>query len=188
MSIVLKCFLVSLLAIFTLPAFAEKADREKPVHIEADNVTLDDIKKLSVFEGNVVFIQGTILMRADRVEARQNEDGLQSVSARGNPVSFRQKRDGVDEFIEGYAAQVEYDGVQNILRLIGNARLRKGEDEIRGSQISYDAKTEFYKVIGQPDASGPAGRVRVIIKPKPKTGQDAGATQEDKSKKQAPKP
>jgi len=194
MPILPKYLFFSFLVILSFPALAEKADREKPVHLEADNVTLDDIKKLSVFDGNVLLIQGTILMRADHVEARQNDEGLQSVSARGRPVSFRQKRDGVDEYIEGYANQVEYDNVQSVLRLIGDARLRKGEDEIRGSQISYDAKTEFYKVIGQPDSSGPASRVRVIIKPKPKaetktrTGQEAGATEQEKSKKQAPKP
>jgi lipopolysaccharide export system protein LptA len=163
------------------PAFAEKADREKPVHLEADSVTLDDIKKISVFEGHVLLIQGTLTMRADRVEAKQNDDGLQNVSARGNPVSFRQKRDGVDEYIEGFASQVEYDSVQSLLRLIGDARLRKGGDEIRGSQISYDAKTEFYKVIGQQGVTGPSSRVRVIIRPKPKTEQEP-------NKAQTPKP
>lgn len=178
-----------LIAVLALPAHAEKADREKPVHLEADNVTLDDLKKVSLFEGNVLLTQGTLMMRADRMEAKQNDDGLQSVTARGGPVSFRQKRDGVDEFIEGFASQVEYDNVQNILRLIGDARLRKGGDEIRGSQISYDAKTEFYKVIGQQGVTGPASRVRVTITPKPKTGQEAGSRNpQEKSKSQAPKP
>jgi lipopolysaccharide export system protein LptA len=181
MPIVLKLIFLSFFAVLLQPAFAEKADREKPVHLEADSVTLDDIKKISVFEGHVLLIQGTLTMRADRVEAKQNDDGLQNVSARGNPVSFRQKRDGVDEYIEGFASQVEYDSVQSLLRLIGDARLRKGGDEIRGSQISYDAKTEFYKVIGQQGVTGPSSRVRVIIRPKPKTEQEP-------NKAQTPKP
>jgi lipopolysaccharide export system protein LptA len=181
MSAVLKFLFASLFVALSSPVLAEKTDREKPVHLEADSVTLDDIKKVSVFEGNVLLIQGTLVLRADRVEARQDGDGLQNVSARGNPVSFRQKRDGVDEFIEGFASQAEYDSVQSVLRLIGDARLRKGGDEIRGSQITYDAKTEFYKVIGQQGATGSSGRVRVIIRPKPKTEQE-------KPKVQAPKP
>ncbi len=180
MPIVLKLLLVPFLALLSLPVFAEKADREKPVHIEADNVTLDDIKKVSVFESNVLLVQGTLMLRADRMEAKQNGDGLQNVSARGKPVSFRQKRDGVEEYIEGFASQMEYDNVQSILRLIGDARLRKGGDEIRGNQITYDARTEFYKVIGQEGAVGPSSRVRVIIRPKPKTAQE-------QSKVQAPK-
>ena len=173
-------FLFTLLVVLSMPVLAEKGDREKPVHLEADSVTLDDIKKLSVFEGNVLFIQGTLTLRADRLEATQNGDGLQSVSARGKPVSFRQKRDGVNEYIEGFASQMEYDNVQSTLRLIGNARLRKGGDEIRGNQITYDAKTEFYKVIGQEGAVGPSSRVRVIIQPKSKIG--------EQNKVQTPKP
>lgn len=167
---VLNSFL--LLFVLTLPsqpAYAEKADRDKPVHLEADSVTLDDVRKLSIFQGNVVLMQGTLLMRADRIEARQNGDGLQSVSASGRPVSFRQKRDGVAEYIEGYANQIEFDNVQSTLTLAGDARLRKGEDEIRGNLITYDAKTEFYKVAGQPNVQGPASRVRVVIRPKAKT-------------------
>jgi lipopolysaccharide export system protein LptA len=178
---VLKLLLVPVIVGLSLPALAEKADREKPVHLEADNVTLDDINKVSLFQDNVLLIQGTLMLRADRVEVRQNGDGLQNVSARGNPASFRQKRDGVDEYIEGFASQIEYDSVQSVLRLIGDARLRKGGDEIRGAQITYDAKTEFYKVIGQQGTTGTSGRVRVIIRPKPKTEQE-------KTKAQAPKP
>ncbi len=178
----LNFLLIPILAIaLPLPALAEKADREKPVHLEADNVTLDDIKKLSVFQGNVVLIQGTLMMRADRIEARQNGDGLQSVSASGRPVSFRQKRDGVEEYIEGFANQIEFDNVQSLLSLSGDARLRKGDDEIRGNLITYDAKTEFYKVTGQQNAPGPSSRVRVVIRPKPK-GEADKSPQENKNK------
>ena len=173
--------ILMLVTALPLPALAEKADRDKPVHLEADNVTLDDIKKLSVFQGNVVLIQGTLMMRADRIEARQNGDGLQSVSASGRPVSFRQKRDGVEEYIEGYANQVEFDNVQSLLSLSGEARLRKGDDEIRGSLITYDAKTEFYKVAGQQNAQGANNRVRVVIRPKPKNEGDK-SPQENKNK------
>lgn len=177
MPIVLKFLLFPLLAMLALPALAEKADREKPVHIEADNVTVDDIKKVSVFEGNVLLIQGTLMLRADRVDAKQGAEGLQNVFAKGKPVSFRQKREGVDEYVEGYGSQAEYDNVQGTLRLLGDARLRKVGEEIRGSQITYDSKTEFYKVIGQEGAVGPSSRVRVIIPPKPKTSPEPSKSQ-----------
>ena len=67
------------------PAHAEKADRDKPVNLEADTVTLDDIKKISVYQGNVVLSQGTMMLRADRVQVTQNADGLDKVSATGRP-------------------------------------------------------------------------------------------------------
>ncbi|MFI4923287.1 MAG: LptA/OstA family protein, partial [Burkholderiales bacterium] len=43
------------------PALAERADRGKPVNVEADKVNVDDANKVSVFEGNVVLTQGTIV-------------------------------------------------------------------------------------------------------------------------------
>jgi lipopolysaccharide export system protein LptA len=163
----LRIPLLLLATALSLPAHAEKADRDKPVHLEADNVTLDDINKLSVFQGNVLLVQGTLMMRADKIEVRQNGNGLQSVLASGRPVSFRQKREGVDEYIEGFANQIDFDNVKSLLTLSGDARLRKGDDEIRGNKITYDSKTEFYKVSGQPNVQGPNNRVRVVIRPKP---------------------
>ena len=160
-------------ALLALPAYAEKADRSKPVNLEADYVTLDDIKKVSVYQGNVILSQGTLMLRADRVQVTQNANGLDKVSATGNPVAFRQKVDGRDEFIEGFADRIEFDSVNGQLELIGKAQLQRGSDELRGAQISYNANTEFYKVIGQPDAKTPGGRVRAVIRPKPSVKQPA---------------
>ena len=154
-------------------AHAEKADRDKPVNLEADTVTLDDVRKISVYQGNVILSQGTLMLRADRVQVTQNAGGLDKVSATGRPVAFRQKVDGRDEFIEGYADRIEFDSVSSQLELIGQAQLRRGNDELRGAQISYNANTEFYKVVGQPDAKSPAGRVRAVIRPKPRADQPA---------------
>ena len=158
-------------ALLVSPAHAEKADRDKPVNLEADTVTLDDIRKVSVYQGNVVLSQGTLMLRADRLQVTQNASGLDKLSATGRPVAFRQKLDGRDEFIEGYADRIEYDSVNSQLEMIGQAHLRRGDDELRGAQISYNANTEFYKVVGQPDAKTPAGRVRAVIRPKPRAAQ-----------------
>lgn len=155
-------------ALLTSPAHAEKADRDKPVNLEADTVTLDDVRKISVYQGNVILTQGTLMLRADQVQVTQNASGLDKISATGRPASFRQKVDGRDEFIEGFSSRIEYDGVNSQLELIGQAQLRRGSDELRGAQISYNANTEFYKVVGQPDAKTPAGRVRAVIRPKPR--------------------
>ena len=157
------------------PAHAEKADRDKPVNLEADTVTLDDINKVSVYQGNVVLSQGTMLLRADRVQVTQNADGLDKVSASGRPVAFRQKVDGRDEYIEGFADRIEYDSGTSQLELIGQAMLRRGSDELRGAQISYNANTEFYKVVGQPGAKTPSGRVRAVIRPKPRSAEQPAA-------------
>jgi lipopolysaccharide export system protein LptA len=170
--IILSAVLCSAL-LLAAPAHAEKADRDKPVNLEADTVTLDDIKKISIYQGNVILSQGTLQLRADRMQVTQNADGLDRISASGRPVAFRQKLDGRDEYIDGFADRIEYDNVNGQLELIGQARLRRGNDELRGDQISYNANTAFYKVIGQPNAQTPSGRVRAVIRPKPRADRPA---------------
>ena len=155
--------------LLALPAQAEKADRSKPVNLEADTVTLDDIKKVGVYQGNVILSQGSLTLRADRVQVTQNANGLDKISASGRPAAFRQKIDGREEFIEGFSDRIEYDSANSQLELIGQAQLRRGGDELRGAQISYNSNTEFYKVVGQPDAQTQSGRVRAIIRPKAST-------------------
>ena len=41
--------LAMLLVLFALPAWAEKADKQKPVNVEADKMQYDDIKQINIF-------------------------------------------------------------------------------------------------------------------------------------------
>jgi len=161
--------LCSVLAAWLLAgtALAERADREKPIHLEADRMTVDDAKQVAVFEGDVRMTQGTMTIRADKVVVRQDEDGFQHGTAYGRPVIFRQKREGAEEYIEGYGERMEYDGRANQLELFTEARIVRGQDEVRGSYISYNAVTEFFKVVGG-SPQKPEGRVRAVIQPKAK--------------------
>lgn len=167
---------VALFTLATLSAQAERGDRDKPVNLEADRVTIDDAKKVSVFEGNVVLTQGTLVLRADRMIVREDQQGFQQGTAFGNLATFRQKRDGVDEYIEGEAERIEYDGRAERLQLFNRAQMRRGADEVRGSYISYDQPTEFFRVTGAPEntaGGASSGRVRAVIQPKNKDAKNA---------------
>jgi lipopolysaccharide export system protein LptA len=88
------------LAAFAPAAHAERADNDKPLNIEADNMTYDDLKQVNIFTGHVVATKGTIIIKADRVDVTQDPQGYQyatGTSAGGNLSYFRQKRDGLDE-------------------------------------------------------------------------------------------
>ena len=167
-----------LLGLLASVAHAELADRDRPVNIEADRLSIDDKKKESVFEGNVTMTQGTLMLRADRVVVRQDGEGFNYAVASGKQAYFRQKREGMDEYIEGYSDRMEYDGKQDMVQLFTNARVSKGLDEVRGDYISYNAVTEFYQVIGggkaAATAGNPQGRVRATIQPRKRneTGSD----------------
>ena len=162
-----------------LPAHAERADRTKPVNLEADRVTVEEIKQTATFEGNVVMTQGTLTIRGDRMIVQQDANGFKHGAAYGKLASFRQKREGFDEYIEGYAERIEYDGKADRLQMFNRAYLKKSNDEVRGNYISYDATTEFFRVLGggkQAATPGnPEGRVRAVIQPNTKDQPAASA-------------
>lgn len=163
----LVCALVALAA----PALAEKTDREKPINLEADRVSIDDAKQTALFEGNVLLTQGTMQIRGDRMEVRQDKEGFKYGTTWGNLAYFRQKRDGYDEYIEGWAERIEYDGRAETMQMFNRAQMKRGQDEVRGSYISYDSRTEFFRVTGSDEkaagAGKPEGRVRAVMQPKP---------------------
>jgi lipopolysaccharide export system protein LptA len=170
---------LALLLLLAVPVLAEKGDRDKPINIEADRVQVDDIRQESVFTGNVQITQGTLIIRGDRVIVRQDKQGFNYGIAFGGPKAqayFRQKRDGVDEFVEGWADRIEYDGRKETVQFFTRARLLRGADEVRGDFMIYELQSEVFRVVGggKAAASGnnPDGRVRAVIQPKPR--EDAG--------------
>jgi lipopolysaccharide export system protein LptA len=153
-------------------AHAEKADRDKPVNLEADQVTVDDNKQTATFVGKVILTQGTLIIRGDRMVVQQDADGFKYGVAYGNLASFRQKREGYDEYIDGYAERIEYDSKAEKLQMFNRAYLKKANDDVRGNYISYEVATEFFRVVGggkqAATATNPEGRVRAVIQPKAK--------------------
>ena len=168
------------------PALAEKADRDKPMNIESDLLQHDDLKQVSVFTGRVVATKGTIVMRGERIEVRQDAQGYQYgviIPAPGKLAFYRQKREGLNEFMEGEAERIEYDGRADRVTLISRAELRRYRgtvlnDEVNGQLITYDNLTDKFRVDGQtlgesvkaPSAAAPASRVRAVLTPRGAAG------------------
>lgn len=159
-------------------AQAEKADRNLPLNAEADALRHDDARQTSVFTGNVVITKGTIIIRGDQVEVRQDAQGNQFGIVHGKPGFFRQKRDLVDEFIEGTGQRIDYDSKADTVRFTGNAVLKRFKgtqlnDETTGNVIVYNNTTDVFTVDGgvaNRTPQNPTGRVRAMLTPVPKEG------------------
>jgi lipopolysaccharide export system protein LptA len=166
------------LAGFAPAAHAERADRDKPLNIEADNMSYDDLNQKNVFTGHVVATKGSIIIKADRVDVTQDPQGYQyatGTSTGNNLAYFRQKRDGLDEYIDGNAVRIDYDGKNDFTKLTTRAVVRrlqgltKVQDEVRGSVITYDGQKDFYTASAGKDQAGPgnpSGRVRAMLAPR----------------------
>ena len=150
-------------------ALAEKADREKPIRYSANNLDGNEADQTVLLSGRVEVTQGTILLKADRVVLKQQPDGSYNVSATGKPVTFRQKMDNSDEFVDAQALRVEYLGAKDLVELYDQSWIKRGKDELRGNFLTYNSATGAFAGRGSPSATPSAdGRVSGVIQPKPR--------------------
>ncbi|GHT93703.1 hypothetical protein AGMMS49545_13580 [Betaproteobacteria bacterium] len=174
--------LFSTLLFGSLTVCAEQADRDKPITLEADRITIDDIKRIQTLEGNVVLTQGTLMIRASKIVMTEDAYGFQhgvAFSGAGGLARFRQKREGREEWIDGEAERIEYDAHNEVAEFFHRAWIKSGGDQLRGDYIWYDAISERYLAsAGAPDSKNPDApkpRVRAILQPKNKPASENDA-------------
>ncbi len=157
-------------------AMAERADRNKPMNIEADALRYDDLKQTSVFTGRVVVTKGTIIIRGARMDVRQDAEGYQFGVVTAEPgklAYFKQKREGLDEYIEGEGEVIEYDSKADNVKFIKRAEMRRYRgsavnDEMTGNLIVYDNSTDVFTVDSGVAQGAPAvggGRIKAMLTP-----------------------
>lgn len=164
---------LTLCLLLPLYALAEKADRDKPMQLEASRVSIDDAQKIQILEGDVVVTKGTMVLKAERIVITEDQYGFQKGTAfggKGSLARFRQKREGKEEYVEGEAERIEYNTNTEIAELFHRAWVKSGEDQVKGDYIWYDAVSEKYLVTAgdSRDPKSPAARVRAVIQPKNK--------------------
>ena len=164
----MKALLLAALALFAAQAAAEQADSTKPTQIEANKMQADDVRRLTIFEGNVVVTRGTLKIDADRIVVHQDAEGYQHSTATGNPVRFRQRLDPKPPateggWMEGEAQRIEIDDKSGKIELFDAARVNRAGDEVAGNYILVDQRAAFFSVT--PGKGG--GRVSATLQPKP---------------------
>jgi lipopolysaccharide export system protein LptA len=161
-------FLALLLAFGAFSAHAEKADKDKPTELEANRMSADDVRHLSIFEGKVVLTKGTMRVLAERIVVRQDDEGYQYATAEGKPVRFRQRQDARPPakeglWMDGEALRIEIDEKAQTVKLYENARVNRGGDEVAGNYILVDQSSEYFSVSAGKDGDQ---RVKMTIQPK----------------------
>jgi len=140
---------------------AEKADQDKPIILEAEKVSVNDVKQIYDLNGQVLIIKGSVLVTGEDGHIQVDPEGYEFVDVKGTPdatASFRQRREGpADEFMQGLATQVNYNAKTEVLTLTGDAKLKRllnmqMLDQLRGWKIEYDDVKQYYKVTPPKDA------------------------------------
>ena len=160
---------IGVLLMISSAVFGEKADRNKPAEIEANRMSADDVRRMNIFEGNVILTKGTIAVRADRIVVRQDAEGFQHTTATGSPVRFKQRMDPKEgekegRWMDGEALRIEIDERKQTIELFDNARVNRGGDEVAGNYIFVDQRSDFFSVTAGKGSQ--PGRVRATIQPK----------------------
>lgn len=159
----LKPLLISLLVglNFVSFAFAEKADQDKPLILEAEKVSVNDVKQIYELNGEILLVKGSIVVTGEQGHIEVDPEGYEFVDVKGSAdtiASFRQRREGAaDEYMQGTADQVAYNAKTEVLTLTGNANLRRllnmqMLDQLRGWKIEYDDVKQYYRVTPPTDA------------------------------------
>jgi lipopolysaccharide export system protein LptA len=159
---------------------AEKADRNKDLVLNSDEAQGNTDAQTYLLKGNVVITKGTLTLRSDAADVREDPQGFQfaiATATAGKQVYYKQKRDTLtgqpDEHIEATADKIEYDGKLDTVKLTGNAllkRLRGGKpaDESVGSVIIINNLTGEFSVAGGATVTpeNPKGRAQFILAPR----------------------
>ncbi len=128
---------------------------------EASASPADFSNSVWTFTGSVVIRNGATEARCERAELTFSNNELRKAVLSGNPARFVQSRGRGTTPTEGRGRTLEYDLRAGTIRMVNDAFLSDGSNEITGSLISYDLVRE---VVTAGSADG--GDVRMRITPR----------------------
>lgn len=156
----LLAFLLGMLAFSSL---AKDSDFSQAVSVSSDNFDGSIEDKKLVYLGNVVVSQGSLSIKADRLEVdRSAGEGKEVFIATGQPAEYSQLLDG-DKPIRAMANEIRYDFATRILTLTGKAEINQSGSLVRGAMIKYDLAKQSLNGIGKDNE-----RVSTIFTPEKK--------------------
>jgi len=114
---------------------------EPPIIIDSDTNQYDLRSGVTRFSDNVTIQRGAMLVDADEGVVHQEDGRITLVELFGSPTTWRDRLDD-GSIVEGKADQIEFQVIENVVTLSGNARIRHEQGEFTGNQLVYDLDTE----------------------------------------------
>lgn len=155
----------SFAALCAAPAYALRDDRDRPLQVNAASVHMDEKTGMTVYRGNVVLVQGSLRIEADRLEVRTRGLQLDTVTAIGRPVRLRALLDNRSDELKANAGRLVYNANARALEMSGNVLLRQGGDQFSAEYVRYTLDGQRLVAHGS-DAGD--GRVHAVIQPRAK--------------------
>lgn len=165
------------IAVSLAPCMArgEKADLEQETHMSAKQGSAEGNKEINTkkLEGDVLITRGTMRITADRAIVKETTEGAfaELFGNSASQITFRQKRDGTNDFVEASADRAEYDDKTGAIRLFSRVRFKSGGDLVESEYMQYNTNSEKMELRNQipgakPKAGTEEGRVVFVIQPR----------------------
>ena len=134
---------------FSSQAVALDSDKNAPVTINADTTDIDFRTGKRVLTGNVDISQGTLNIKADKIVLIYKGDDIDTATAYGKPVRFKQLPEGQEEMVHGEGKTLQLKHAKNLITLETNAKITQGTNTITGRVIHYNTLTSKMTVKSQ---------------------------------------
>jgi lipopolysaccharide export system protein LptA len=154
------------------PLWALPSDGDQPVNIEADWAEADEVRRITIYKGKVIVVQGSIRITGDVVTMYYNESSeLNKLVSVGRPARFHQQVDAAGTMQRARATRLEYLVPTDTMILLNDATLSEGGKKVSADRIVYDTLNGKLKAEVKPqtassgDGKTKRGRVKITIKP-----------------------
>jgi len=125
---------------------------------------LDFDNSVWMFRGNVKITMDQGQLSADDAQINFVKKLLAKAVANGTPAIFEQRIEKTGKIAHGHANTIDYDAGKGVVRLLKNAWLSDGQNEIRGESLKYNLLAQS---IVADAAEQNSQRVHIIITPPP---------------------
>jgi lipopolysaccharide export system protein LptA len=178
-----KTILGLALLLCCLTASANMTDRQQPITVDSDFAERDEKTGLTVYRGNVVARQGSLLIEGDVITIVYENNRVIRILCVGLPAHFEQETSTKGEMVTAYGESIEYLPIAEKIKLEKNASISQKGTLVKGDVIDYDLANETWKAKG--DTSGNVGgktRIQLII---PAANQKSQDTNDDDTEKES---
>ncbi|WP_024851299.1 lipopolysaccharide transport periplasmic protein LptA [Hydrogenovibrio kuenenii] len=114
-------------------------DETQPVEITADTLNAKDKEGISIYQGNVIVIQGSTTIKGDKVTLHHPKRKISTAIVLGKPATFKRYLSEEKGWVTGHANKITYSTTNKTLLLEGNAKVvQEDKNTITGPRILYD--------------------------------------------------
>ena len=144
-----------------------RTDPDAPIEITADHLDIYDEKRIAIFKGGVIAIQGRTTLNCDILTVHYDGGG----SGQGQSVSRLEASGQVKVSQEGQNAtgdNASVDMVNDVIVMTGNVVLTQGENILRGTKLTVQMQTgeaQLFSAKNSGAGGGKSGRVQGLFIP-----------------------